>query len=66
MSQDLSKQHRQNEPAGQVDDPTREEFCVTGDARHVGTTGVLMPVKNNTDRIKQLVSLTFLAGWRSE
>ena len=25
------KQHRQNEPAAQVDVPTRVEICVTGD-----------------------------------
>ena len=29
------KQHRQNELDGQVDDPTRVEICVTGDARHM-------------------------------
>ena len=65
------KQHRQNEPAGQVDIPTRLEVHVTGDPRH--TKGVevcvmgnldtsrdhrhlTMPVKNNTDRMNQLVS----------
>ena len=29
------KQHRQNEPAGQVDVPTRVEIRVTGDPGHV-------------------------------
>ena len=28
-------QDRQNEPAGLVDIPTREEFCVTGDPGHL-------------------------------
>ena len=50
------KQHRQNEPAGQVDVPTRVEVRVMGDPSHdVGTTDVLPPVKNNTDRMTQLV-----------
>ena len=31
MSHRLQKKHRQNEPAGLVDIPTREEFCVTGE-----------------------------------
>ena len=30
VSQICQKQHRQNEPAGQVDIPTRVEVCVTG------------------------------------
>ena len=29
------KQHRQNEPAGQVDIPTRVEVCVRGNPGHV-------------------------------
>ena len=29
------KQHRQNEPAGQVDVPTRVEVSVMGDPRHM-------------------------------
>ena len=29
------KQHRQNEPAGQVDVPIKVEVCVTGDPGHV-------------------------------
>ena len=29
------KQHRQNEPAGQVDIPTRVEVLVMGDPRHL-------------------------------
>ena len=29
------KQHRENEPAGQVDVPTRVEIRVTGDPGHV-------------------------------
>ena len=98
------KQHRQNEPAGQVDIPTRVDIHVMGDPdmcrdhrclttcqkqhrqnrtsgggeidrdnRHsqstrvespgcdggsqtcVGTTDVSLPVKNNTDRMTQLV-----------
>ena len=31
----LSKQHRQNEPAGKVDVPTRVEVHGTGDFRHM-------------------------------
>ena len=29
------KQHRENEPAGQVDVPTRVEVCVRGNLGHV-------------------------------
>ena len=29
------KQHRQNEPAGQVNIPTRVKICVTGDSGHM-------------------------------
>ena len=49
------KQHRENEPAGQVDVSTRVEVHVTRDPRHVGTTDVSPPVKKNTDRMNQLV-----------
>ena len=50
------KQHRQNDLAGKVDAPTREEVHVTGDlGTHVKTTNLSLPVKNNTDRMTQLV-----------
>ena len=50
------KQHRQNEPAGQVDVITRVEVRVMGDPQTcVGTTDVSPPLKNNTDRMNQLV-----------
>ena len=39
------KQHRQNDPAGQVDLPTKVEVRVMGDH----------PVKNHTDRMNLLV-----------
>ena len=39
------KQHRQNESAGQVDIPARVEVRVN----------VSLPVKNNTERMNQLV-----------
>ena len=52
---DCQKQNRQNEPAAQVDIPTRVEIRVTGNWTCVGTTDVLPPVKNNTDRMNQLV-----------
>ena len=63
----LSKgQHRQNEPAIQVDVPTGVEVHVTGESQtRVLTTDVLPPVKNNTDSINQLVGWTCLLGWRS-
>ena len=32
---------------------------------HVGTKDISSPVKNNTDRMNQLVGLMFLLGWRS-
>ena len=49
------KQHRQKEPAGQVDIPTRVEVHVMGGSwTGVGTTDVSPPVKNNTDRMNQL------------
>ena len=35
MPHHLSKQHRHNEPAGQVDVPARVEVCVMGDPRHM-------------------------------
>ena len=41
------KQYRQNEPAGQVDIPTRVEVHVTGDPRH--TKGVEVCVMGNPD-----------------
>ena len=48
MSHSLSKT-TQNEPAGQVDVPTRVEGRVMGESRtHVGTD-VSQPVKTNTD-----------------
>ena len=49
------KQHRQNELAGQVDIPTRVEVQDGGSWTGVGTTDVSLPVKNNTDRMNQLV-----------
>ena len=59
------KRNRQDEPAGQVDEPagqvdvpTRVEDgdpCDGGSRTCVGTTDVLPPVKNNTDRMNQLV-----------
>ena len=52
------KQHRQNEQAGQVDVSTRVEVPVMGDGGSqtcVGTTDVSPPLKNNTDRMNQLV-----------
>ena len=35
VSHECQKQHRQNEPAGQVDISTRVEVRVMGDPRHV-------------------------------
>ena len=35
VSPPVKKQHRQNEPAGQVDVPTRVEVHGTGDFRHM-------------------------------
>ena len=35
VSPPVKKQHRQNEPACQVDIPTRVEIQVKGDPRHV-------------------------------
>ena len=48
------KQHRQNEPAGLVDIPTRVEVPVMrGSKTHVGTTErIPPPVKYHTDRMK--------------
>ena len=52
----VKKQHRQNEPAGQVDVSYKGGGpCDGGSQTHVGTTDVSMPVKNNTDRMNQLV-----------
>ena len=56
MSYCLSKQHGQNELAGQVDISTKVEIRVVGnldlcrDHRYLSP-----PVKNNTDRMNQLV-----------
>ena len=59
------KQHRQNEPAGGVDVPTRVEDMCEGESwtcrdhrcvkNNTGTTDISLPVKNNTDRMNQLV-----------
>ena len=66
MSHCLSKKHRQNESAIQVDVPTVVEVRVTGESQTgVLTTDVSPPVKNNTDSINQLVGWTCLLGWRS-
>ena len=35
VSPSVKKQHRQHEPAGQVDIPTRVEIHVMGDPRHM-------------------------------
>ena len=49
------KQHRQNEPAGQVDVLTRVEIPRDGGSRtDVGTTDISRSVKT-TERMKQLV-----------
>ena len=46
------KQHRQNNPAGQVDVPTSVEVHVMGESwTDVGTTDILRTFKNNTDRM---------------
>ena len=39
--------------------------CDGGSWTYVGTTDVSPPVKNNTDRMNQLVRKTFLLEWRS-
>ena len=49
------KQYRQNVPAGQIDVPTWVEVHVMGSRSRVLTTDVSPPVKNNTDRMNQLV-----------
>ena len=49
------KQHRQNEPAHQVDVTTKVEVRVTGDPDLCRDHRCLMPVKNYTERINQLV-----------
>ena len=54
------KQHRQNEPAGQVDISTGVEICVMGLLDMCRDLG--LPVKNNHN--EQLFGLTFLMGWR--
>ena len=40
-------------------------LCNSGSQKSVGTTDVSPPVKNNTDRMNQLVGEMFLPGWRS-
>ena len=61
------KQHRQYQPAGRVDMPTGIDRgpCDGGSQKLVGTTDVSPSVKNNTDRMNQLVRQTFLLGRRS-
>ena len=49
------KQHRQNEPAGQVDVSTRVEVYVMGDPGHGRDNRHITICQNNTDRMKQLV-----------
>ena len=49
------KQHRQNDPAGKVDVPTRRRSMSRRFWTHVETTNLSQPVKNNTDRMNQLV-----------
>ena len=51
------KQYRQNEPAGQIDVPTWIGLCDGVSQTLVGITDVSPPVKNNTDRMNQLVKL---------
>ena len=59
----FQKQHRQYEPAGQVDIATLAEVRVTVDPwTHVGTTDVSPHVKNNTDRMNQLVEVDIPTG----
>ena len=51
------RQYRQKELAGQIDIPTCVEVCVMGGSQTcVGITVISQPVKNNTDRMNQLVS----------
>ena len=59
------KQYRQNVPAGQIDIPTWVEVCVMVSRTCVGTTDISPPVKNNTDRMNQIVRKRLLLGWRS-
>ena len=49
------KQHRENEPAGQVDIPTRVEIRVTGDPGHVYGPQMSSCLSKTTDRMNQLV-----------
>ena len=49
------KQHRENEPAGQVDIPTRVEIRVTGDPGHVLGPQMSSCLSKTTDRMNQLV-----------
>ena len=48
------KKYRQNEPAGQVDVSTRVKVRVMGILDMCRDHSVLLPVKNNTDRMNQL------------
>ena len=48
-------QHRQNDPAGQVDVTTRVSPCDGEFWTCEGTTDVSLNVKNKTDRMNQLV-----------
>ena len=60
------KLHRQNETACRVDIPTKVKVLeIGGSQKRVGATDISPPVKNNTDRMNQLVGKTFLLGWRS-
>ena len=60
------KQHRQNEPAGQVDVTTRVEVSVMRDPGNVlGPQMAHHLSKNNTDRMNQLVRYMFLPEWMS-
>ena len=49
------KQHRQNEPAVQVDVTARVEVSVMRDPGHVLGPQMSHRLKNNTDRMNQLV-----------
>ena len=49
------KQHRQNDLTGKVDSYQGGGPCHRGFWTHVETTNLSPPVKNNTDRMNQLV-----------
>ena len=55
MSHRLSKTTETALSAVEVDVPTVVEVQVRGSQTHVGTSDVSPPVKNNTDRMNQLV-----------